>query len=242
MRALRNSEGQIFISEVLAQDVVRFYPKGDSVLFSTSEGGLYSLELTSLTSRLVHPFTEPAEIVWADADHALVTTREDGLWFYVTLATGEPLTLGALDGAYLVARLSAESDAALFSDTLVVGDPHTFWGLELRTGKVTRIGDFPNGSTRPGESGGVFLSVFDRADLSAKLYRLDAHGATPLFRALGVGAALSPDGRFVAVDARMGRPDLREREGLTLLLDADGTLMRELGQGGYGVLWLSEPE
>ena len=46
----------------------------------------------------------------------------------------------------------------------------------------------------------------------------------------------------MAVDARMGRPDLREREGLTLLLDADGTLMRELGQGGYGVLWLSEPE
>ena len=150
-------------TEVLAQDVVRFYPTGDSVLFSTSEGGLYSLELTSLTSGLVHPFTEPAEIVWADADHALVTTREDGLWFYVTLATGELLTLSALDGTYLVAGLSAESDAALFSDTLVVGDPHTFWGLELRTGKVTRIGDFPNGLTRPGENGGVFLSVFDRA-------------------------------------------------------------------------------
>ena len=239
--SLKRASTQRAITEDLAQDVFSFYPTRNSVLFSKSEGGLYSLEPTSLESRLIHPFTEPVEVVWADANHALGKVREDNVWFYVTLATGDLLMLDALDGALPVAGLRPESDAALFSDSLDIAEPRTFWGLELATGRVTRVGDF-NGWTGPAGDGGLLLNVFDRTEFSTELYRLDAHGATFLLKALSVGGALSPDGRFVAVDARIGRPDTREAKGLTLLMDADGTLVGELGQGGYGVFWLSEPE
>ena len=238
---LKRASTQRATPEDLAQDVVTFYPTGDSVLFSTSAGGLYSLEPSSLESRLVYPLTEPVEVAWADADHALGNTREGG-WFYVTSATGDLLMLDALDGAYLVAGLRPESDAAWFSDSLDIGDPRTFWGLELTTGRVTKLESFLNSLTGPAGDGGLLLSVFDYAETSTELYRLNAHEATFLFRAPDVSGALSPDGRFVAVDERVGRPDDREAKGLTLLLDATGTLVGELGQGGHGVLWLSEPE
>ena len=239
---LKRASTQRATPEDLAQDVVTFYPTGDTIFFSTSEGGLYSLELTSLESRLIHPFTEPVEVVWADADHALGKMKEDGGWFYVTLATGDLLMLDELKGALPVAGLENESDTVWFSDSVDIGDPRTFWGLELTTGRVTKVGDFPNGWAGPAEDGGLLLSVFDRAEFSTELYRLDAHGATFLLKALSVGGALSPDGRFVAVDALIGRPDHRESEGLTLLMTSNGTLVGKLGQGGYGVLWLSEPE
>ncbi len=137
--------------------------------------------------------------------------------------------------------MRAETESVIFGSSANTTEK-TFRGLNLKTGALTLLSDFPGGYVTATTGASALFTVFNH-DGSARLYRLDAErGATLLYEALEVAGAFSPDGRFVAVDAAVGSPWYRNAAGVTLLMDAEGRVMRELGRGGHGVLWLSEDE